>query len=150
MPVDPVTSVLVQKLDGELRRQVLDRREAMLRELRFLRVRQDRFLEVVQSAGWTDQRLEVLCGLNSFYQLVLGPLASSARERFGILGGEVPILYGDSLRFDRQRATQLRSAHRAFFAALSEVPDAHKMVKAPHFSDLVFRLALNLEGNGHG
>src|SRR6185295_13036479 len=120
MPVDPVTSVLVQKLDGELRRQVLDRREAMLRELRFLRVRQDRFLEVVQSAGWTDQRLEVLCGLNSFYQLVLGPLASSARERFGILGEEVPILYGDSLRFDRQRATQLRSAHRAFFAALSE------------------------------
>jgi len=58
----------------------------MLRELRFLKARQDRFLAVIQSAGWTDERLEVLCGLNFFYQLVLGPLASSARERFGILG----------------------------------------------------------------
>lgn len=150
MPLDPITSILVGKLDTELRKQVLDRRETMLRELRFLKLRQDRSLQVVQRGGWTDQRLEVLCGLNAFYQLVLGPLASSARERSGILGREVPILYGDTLRFDRERASKLRSAHSAFFFALSDVPGARNMVTAPHFSDLVFRLELLLKSNGRG
>ncbi len=63
MALDPVTSVLVQKLEPELRKHVLARREMMLREFRFLRLREDRFLNIVQSAGWTDQRLEVLCGV---------------------------------------------------------------------------------------
>jgi hypothetical protein len=150
MELDPVTSVLVRKLDRELRRHVLERRDAMLRELRFLRLREDSFLRIAQSAGWTEQRLEVLCGLNSFYQLVLGPLTSSARERFGILGREVPILYGDSLRFDAKRATKLRAAHRAFFTAIADVPNANNIMTAPHFSDLLFRLASNLGQDGRG
>ena len=97
MALDPVTAALVKNLDRELRTQIVRRGESMLREKRFLQEREDRSLSFVKNLGWTDERLEALCGLNSFYQLVLGPLASSARERFGILGREIPILYGETL-----------------------------------------------------
>ena len=150
MALDPITAVLVKNLDRELRTHVVGRREAMLREKRFLSEREDASLSSVRSFGWTDERLEVLCGLNSFYQLVLGPLASSARERFGILGREIPILYGETLRFDAERGSRLRSAHRAFVAAVADIPDAMGVLTAPHFSDLVFRLARNIQGDTRG
>jgi len=147
MAVDPVTSVLVRNLDRELRAHVLARRDAMLREMRLMTEREDASLSRLRVAGWNDERLEVLCGLNSFYQLVLGPLASSARERFGILGRETTILYGETLRFDADRSLRLRSAHRAFMEALAEIPDAIGIVTAPHFSDLAFRLTRSTPGD---
>ena len=147
--MDPVTSILVRNLDRDLRTHVLARREAMLREMRFMAEREDTSLVLLRSAGWSDERFEVLCGLNSFYQLVLGPLASSARERFGILGRETTILYGETLRFDAERSLRLRGAHRAFMDALVEIPDAMGVVTAPHFSDLAFRLARGAGGEFH-
>lgn len=147
MALDPVTAALVKNLDRELRTQIVRRSESMLREKRFLQEREDRSLSFVKNLGWTDERLEVLCGLNSFYQLVLGPLASSARERFGILGREIPILYGETLRFDAERGSRLRRAHTAFFETIADVPDAQGVVTAPHFSDLLFRLARHLQDN---
>lgn len=150
MSLDSITAILVKNLDRELRSQIVRRREAMLREKTFLEERGDTRLLFVRDLGWTDERLEVLCGLNSFYQLVLGPLASSARERFGILGREVPILYGESLRFDEERGSRLRSAHMAFFAAFADLPDAAGLLAAPHFGDLLFRLARHLHDNVRG
>lgn len=117
----------------------------MLRELRFMEDKGDSRLMLARAAGWTSKRLTVLCGLNSFYQLVLGPLASSARDRYGVLGREVPILYGESLRFDERRSSELRGAHAAFMSALHDVPDAPRLLTAPHANDLVYRLAKSLE-----
>ena len=145
MSLDPVTTVLVASLDYELRQVILSRRESMLRQLRFLDERGDTRLKFVRSHGWNRKDLEVLCGLNAFYQLVLGPLASSARDRHGVLGADTPILYGKTLRFDWQRSTEIRSAHAAFMSALDGVPKAHRIVTAPHFDDLLYRLARALE-----
>lgn len=108
MTLDPVTNLLTSRFDKELRIAVLNRRENMLRELRYLEERRDQRLDVARQQQWTKERFEALCGLNSFYQLVLGPLASSSRERFGTLGREVPILYGETLRFDSNRRGPLK------------------------------------------
>ena len=117
----------------------------MLRELRFLEERQDRRLLTAHRYKWTNSRLEVLCGLNAFYQLVLGPLTSSARDRYGVLGQDVPILYGETLRFDSSRSSKIREAHQTFFAALEDVPVARQLLTAPHFDDLLFRLVRTFE-----
>lgn len=150
MALDPVTTILVNDLDRDLRTQIVARREAMLREKRFLEEREDPSLSSVKAIGWTDERFEALCGLNSFYQLVLGPLASSARERMGLLGRDIPILYGETLRFDAERAARLRSAHADFFETIADLPDAVGLLTAPHFSDLVFRLARATGGEIRG
>lgn len=146
MALDPVTTVLVSKLDRDLRFQVLSRRENMLRELRFLEERRDPRLLTAHQHQWTNERLEVLCGLNAFYQLVLGPLASSARDRFGFLGRDIPILYGETVRFDSKRSSTIQAAHSAFMSALDVVPVATDMLTAPHFDDLLFRLIRFIEG----
>ena len=82
---------------------------------------QNRQLLIVREGGWTQEQLEVLCVLcvlNSFYQIVLGPLASSAREHTGQLGSEIPVLHG-SMLFDAQRARDISSGRRHFsWAAL--------------------------------
>jgi hypothetical protein len=141
---DPVTVAVISGLDRELRAKILSRRENMLRELRFLREQRDEMLATVVAAGWSENRLSALCGLNAFYQLVIGPLASSAKDRFGILGMEMPILHGET-RFDHERTARLRAAHMAFMAALTDVPKAHRIMTAPHLSDLVYRLAKAVE-----
>lgn len=148
--MDRVTSILVDQLDRELRIQILRRREAMLRELRFLEEREDPSLLSIRRSDWTNERLEVLCGLNAFYQLVLGPLASSSRDRFGELGREIPIQYGELLRFDAERSRRLRRAHMAFMVAIGDVPDVQGLLTAPQFRDMVFRLARHVEENGRG
>jgi hypothetical protein len=145
--MDPVTPILVAELDSDLRLRILRRKEAMLRQLRHLRETENAELILLVGRGWSMDRLEVICGLNSFYQIVLGPLASSAREREGVLGNEVPILYGDSLRFDREHALMVRRLHTAFMNAVRDLPVAPSMLTAPHASDLVFRLAAAVRGN---
>ncbi len=66
--MDPVTPVLIGELDPDLRLQILRRKEAMLRELRYLRESENAELILLVGRGWSMDRLEVICGLNSFYQ----------------------------------------------------------------------------------
>ena len=139
--LDRVTEVLVKKLkDRELSQQVISRRESMLRELQYLADRSDERLLYVRANGWSLQRLEVLCGLNSFYRIVLGPLASSANERNGKLGTETPILYGNLLRFDSSRNIEIQAARKMFMTALDHVPKPHRIITAAHFEDMLYRL----------
>lgn len=142
---DAVTTILAKRLDRDLKVQVLRRQEGMLREMRYLADRHDPILSSVHQLGWSAERLEVLCGLNSFYQMVLGPLASAVSERTGILGPDSVILYGDLLRFDADRNRRIRSAHIAFMRALDGVPDPQDLMTAPRFDDLIFRLKRSLE-----
>jgi hypothetical protein len=119
----------------------------MLREKRFLEEGVNSQVGVARAYGWSDERLEVLCGLNAFYQTVLGPLASSARDRLGVLGRDIPIHYGDSLVFDDRRGARIRASHAAFLLALADVPAAQQVLVAPHFSDMVFALVRALDSN---
>lgn len=144
---DAVTAHLLERLDSDLRQQVRKRQDGMLRELRYLNDQRDYRLLAVRRRGWSDERLTVLCGLNAFYQLVLGPVASSARERTGVLGRDSVILYGKSIRFDADRNRRIRAALMSFMRAIEDVPASQGVLTAPRFDDLLFRLHRELEDN---
>lgn len=146
MSVEAIKSVLTEKLDLDLRRLVHRRVEAMEREARYLDETADSYLRVVMNSGWTLERLSVLCVLNSFYQFVLGPLASSSHSGNQAMDSGVVIRHG-SIRFDANRSRNLRAAYKAFVSSIDGVPDARSLLTAPHFRDLVFKLARAIEEN---
>ena len=131
---------LTTGLDSDLRKKIQVRVDALMREIKYLKENDDTRLSELEIKGWNSERLEIICVLNAFYQLILGPLASSAREKTGVLGEEIPILYGELLRFDTDRNRKIRSAHQAFTEIISGLPGQLNLLTASHASDVVFAL----------
>ena len=71
--INSVTAALIENIDRELRSQINGRHQSMLREMRFLKEREDSSLLAAMELGWTERRLEVLCGLNAFTNWCWGP-----------------------------------------------------------------------------
>lgn len=133
-----VLNTLISDLDGDLQRQVRSRVDAMRRHLAFMAVSDNRDYHVVLRAGWTGERMEILCELNSFYQVILGPLASSARSGQGqVLGKEIPIQYGEALRFDAERAELVRRAMASFMWRVRRLGLTSRMLTAARADDLI-------------
>jgi len=140
---------LTKDLDREMRVAVNTRVTAIEREFNYLRETQNARYTAVAREGWGGNRLSAIAALNAFYQLVIGPLASSARERTGVLGDEIPILYGELIRFDGPHARQIRAAYRAFLTSLSDLPVALDLLTANRAEDIVFRLYTALNSADH-
>lgn len=116
-----------------------------MREVKYLNESKNEILLELQQAGWSNNRLEVICELNAFYQMVIGPLASSARERTGALGENIPILYGDKICFNSDRNKKMRSLHRAFMEAISDLPATSDLMSANKAYDLIKTLQAALQ-----
>lgn len=138
-------SLLADGQDPVIRRQMIRRVSALMSNARFMRdSRAEHFVEI-ERRGWAVRRLETLFALNAFYLLVLGPLASSARGRSQTIWHNVPILYGEDLLFDNERARKIRAAHASFSHIANRIPGGLDTLSANQASDIVFRLyrALN-------
>ena len=137
-----VLDTLTKRLEGPIRKRIRDRVTAMMRQIDHLEETDDPNLKFIQSKGWTKTRLNALCALNSFYQTVIGPLASSARGRTKIgLGQKIPIKYGEEITFDAARSSQMSSLSAAFveLARSTGLPD--RFLYASHADDLVYQLS---------
>lgn len=101
--MNPVLSILSKRLDYSTREDLQKRFEALMRGIKFEADRQSLYWLKVINRGWNYERLEILCCLNVFYQIILGPLASSSRggNQFGLIT-EHPISYGRKLKIDSE------------------------------------------------
>lgn len=110
---------LVETMHASLLTVLTRRVDVMVRHLQYLRNEEiDRYV-LARDAGWSPDRLDAVVGLNSFYQLVLAPLASAARDHFPSgLVQDVPIAYGSRLRFDPQSTRATRWMMREFREAM--------------------------------
>jgi hypothetical protein len=140
-----VLRTLTAGLNSDFISKIQSRVDALMREVKYLNESQSELLLEIQQAGWSNDRLEVICELNAFYQMVIGPLASSARERTGALGENIPILYGDKIRFDSNRNRKMRSLHRAFMEAISDLPATSDLMSANQAFDLIKTLRTTLQ-----
>ncbi|MFC5460166.1 hypothetical protein [Massilia niabensis] len=131
---------ILEKLNSKVRRGVIQRVEAMVRELDFLVQREDRYLSLLKSAGWKDHHFHVIFFLNSFYQRVLGPQKSAAREGPEGLGTFVPIHHG-SVVFDRRSAQQVNAAERNFNTMNQQLNVSVHWLHANTCRDLIYLMA---------
>jgi hypothetical protein len=115
-----VVASLDRAMNAETRRSVRNRWDAMQRECQYLEQKHDARLHYIQAKGWTPQKLGVLYWLNSFYQLLLGPLEAATRTSRLNLGAEVPVLHGTE-RFDATRRGVTLQAATAFRTLVSEL-----------------------------
>jgi hypothetical protein len=137
-----VLDILTKRIDGQIRERIRDRVAAMMRQIDYLEETENPDLKFLQSKGWTKTRLNALCALNSFYQTVIGPLASSARGRTKIgLGQKIPIKYGEEITFDAARSTQMHSLHAAFLQFASSTGLPNRFLYANRADDLIYQVS---------
>lgn len=132
---------LINPLDLDLRRLIARRVEAMQRQMTYLQERQDRRLLQAQRR-WSANELHAIFLLNSFYQIVLAPLASPASVHPATgLGRTVPIRLGETLTFDAERAESVSEAREAFLRLAIRLGVSHAALRAAHADDVLFALS---------
>lgn len=133
-------NVLARGLDSDVRRALSRRIEVLERRLNHLIETDDETLDWTRGLGWSDTKLRVICVLNSFYQIVLYPLAFSAKNNAPLgLGTSTPILHG-SMRLDSSRSRDIRQAYSAFLGMLQALDLSERIVAAPRLDDIMNRL----------
>ncbi|UJP04550.1 MAG: hypothetical protein LZF61_06630 [Nitrosomonas sp.] len=137
-------SILTEGQDPVIRKQMIRRFSVLMTSVRFMKEKKSEHFVAVEKRGWTLQRLEVLFALNTFYLLVLGPLAASAKGRSKTMWRNVPILYGEELLFDNDRAHKIRAAQLSFSSVVSRVPGGLETLTGNQASDIIFRLFMAL------
>lgn len=139
--MDEILEILSRGLDWEVRRRLDMRRSAMVRQIEYLRSQQNEMLFFLEVRQFTVDRLNTICSLNTFYQIVLAPLASSARLKPPLgLGERVPITYGETIRFDAQRARNIRATHRAFLQLTRRFGIPENVLTASDAYEMVSRM----------
>jgi hypothetical protein len=126
MASDPNSTVLEavasldKALNREVRRAVRARWDAMRRECVYLSDKRNERLLFIRAKGWADDRLGVLCYLNSFYQLLIGPLEAATRSSKVGLVARIPIAHGSEL-FNSVRREKVAQTAAAFYLVIAEL-----------------------------
>jgi hypothetical protein len=131
---------LDRALHPEVRQSVRQRWEAMLRECDYLGRKKNERLQLIRSKGWTPEKFGVLCWLNSFYQLFIGPLEASTRHSTLELGVTIPVAHGTE-RFDSARRDRTKAAALAFHNVVAELQLQRDWLLKNKARDLVYFIA---------
>jgi hypothetical protein len=141
-------SLLTTGLEMRLRQQISQRTDAMVRHLAHLHDQRYNNLSFVLGHGWSVERLEILCVLNSFFQVVLGPLAGAAfTYAHSPMVAAVPVHYGQYV-FDRRWALEVRASFFAFRDLVLKCGASERVLLANRADDLVNALANELRRRG--
>jgi hypothetical protein len=139
-----VLGSLGSSVDADTRRRLRERVATLMRGLEFLDQKQSQQMIQVRQRGWTNERLEVVCELVAFYQIVVGPLASAARGRGPSgLGTKTAISYGSDMLFDREFSRASRVMEGDFKRMTFRVGVMKWWLVANDASDLAFRMSSN-------
>lgn len=132
-----VREYLEQRLDADTRRRIDWRVGAMVREMGYIAERRPSEMESLASRQWSRDRLEIICALNSFYQMVLAPLSSWAHTHTEHgFGRDIVVTHGQ-LRFDETRRRQTLAALLGFFNIVRNLGIPRAALRANHFEELV-------------
>lgn len=109
-----------------------------MREIGYLREKTDPNWLAVAELGWSEESLEIACSLNAFYQIVVGPLASSTRHSVKTgLGSKTPIAYGELITFDQARSRAIEKMHAEFEKLVAKARIEQRVLYANHADDML-------------
>jgi hypothetical protein len=133
-----VLESLLSGIDYDLQTQVRYRVSAMQRHLNYLFETDGPVAVGLPRQVWTYERLEIFCELNAFYQVILGPLASSARASANQpLGNDIPIRYGGAITFDAERAGRVKGTVADFMRRMRKLGVPQAALTAARADDLL-------------
>lgn len=136
-----ILNTLCQYLEFDLKILIEKRYSAFERQLKYLKTQNKNYLIILYSNSWTDERLKVIFALNSFYQLVLGPLSSSALNISNTgLGRDIPIKYGKSITFNQARNRQIIKAEERFNSIIAELNIPHFVLGMNSANDIIYNI----------
>lgn len=137
-----VLNVLVGNMEWKIKNQCERRYEALLRQYNYLVEKKNEHLMFTYREGWFSERYKVLFALNSFFQIVLGPLASSSRgvSEIGI-GSRIPISYGTAIKFDDARNRAINKAYLDFNVLIYESGIDEWWLNLNQANDIVYQVA---------
>ncbi len=142
MTHDKIQKQLSEYLEYDLRQLIDKRVSAFKRQLEYMKTKDSPHLLKLYSNNWNDEMLKVVFVLNSFYQLVLGPLDSSARSSTIIgLGSDIPISYGTSIKFNASRNRKINKAVESFNKIVEKLEINSFVMGLNSANDIVFNLA---------
>lgn len=143
--------LLTEEIEHETRQRVQRVSAALFQGLSWLHESGDpRLVRIVERHGWGLGRLEVVCDLAAFTQIVVGPLASSGlvRAKSGV-GRTIPVRHGVDLRFDERHARDVMNMLNAFVRMADRLNIRMRWLRCSHARDLAFlmdRALANADG----
>lgn len=113
-----------------------------MRGVRYEAKQNTRLYQDANHMRWTIDKIETICYLNAFYQIVLGPLAAATRSglRVGLVR-DIPIQYGDKIRVTNTSAASIRECHTQFVMMMRQLRIGFWCLQSAHSRDLLYRLA---------
>ena len=141
---------LTKKMEWDVKDQVYRRYNALVRQYEYLVERQNEHLLFTFQNGWFGDKYKSLFALNSFYQIVIGPLASSTRgvSEIGV-GSSIPIAYGKSVRFDEQRNSVINKTYMDYISLVNGLGFQEWWLNVNQASDAVYQIAKSIREDGY-
>lgn len=137
---DRILEALLVGVHYAVRRLVMQRFEAMARELGFRWEQSDGDAVFLRRLGYSSEHLRVLCALNSFYQIVIGPLSAASR-RWRTTDFELLTIRHGKLAVGPLEAAQLREMVTRYERIFNEIDMPLRFGAANTTGDLIFVVA---------
>ncbi|HVZ64199.1 MAG TPA: hypothetical protein VG936_06485 [Lacunisphaera sp.] len=143
--METVRKILADSLPADIREKFLIRCEHLVSQLNYFDEKGDERLRRVRRASWTTKKLRVLLVLNAFYQIVLAPLASSARPTDDSFVSRVDVVYGSSFVFDAQWRTAINRAYNVFTEMVFRLGITERFLTQQRTEDILYRIGRTLD-----
>ncbi len=141
--------ILTEKMDWDVREQCERRNKALDHQYRYLLETQNEYLMRTLQNGWFSEKYYTLFSFNSFFQIVIGPLASSTRGTSNLgLGSSIPISYGNSIKFNSDRNALINKMYSDFILLIEGMGFKDWWLIQNKASDIIYQIAKDLEVDG--
>lgn len=146
--IHKLKDVLTKDLDPELRRRLLWRYDYLVRRVKHLKANKYSSYTSALNNGWTFRNIEILCLLNSFYHVVLGPLSAVSNTSFrsGIFSRS-PIKYGSLIQLDCNTSKRFSMCINDFNSIIEKLGINYWILRSNLADDIIYRLATQDDDN---
>ncbi len=139
--MNEILAILSKDLNFKLRRALEIRFDNLMSGIKYRYNTDAPLLRMAIRKGWSLGKIEVVCALNAFYQVILGPLSSST---FADLGTDSPLsrsIKHGNIVITKDNMSQIHDCHITFRQITSELDIDFWSLQANHYDDLIYRLA---------
>lgn len=137
-----VMTLLSERLDQETKARLERRVDSLIRGIKY-EIEKNNLLKKDITNGWSIEQLEIICCLNAFYQIVLGPLAASTRNNLHVgLVRDIPLQYG-KVRITSEEVNRIAECHTMFKTITNNLGIDFFCLQSAHSQDLLYNLTRN-------